>query len=182
MNMISSYRGPPHWLSSKESAYKAGEAGLIPGAGRSPEEEMATYSSILAWEIPWTEEPGRIQSMGSQRVGHDLWLNNNSGYQYQHSEGKGQSISKVGKIQSLSPCFSLSPTILYVSLFPGEAAIQIAEDQSLSVLWLQVRQLLSEDKAENRRPGSLMKDTHLFQETRRGFLRGAHRPHSRSRE
>ena len=52
MNMISSYRGPPHWLSSKESAYKAGEAGLIPGAGRSPEEEMATYSSILAWEIP----------------------------------------------------------------------------------------------------------------------------------
>ena len=35
------------------------------------EKEMATYSSILAWEIPWTEEPGRLQSMGSQRVGHD---------------------------------------------------------------------------------------------------------------
>ena len=35
-------------------------------------EEVATYSSILAWEIPWTEEPGRLQSMGSQRVGHDL--------------------------------------------------------------------------------------------------------------
>ena len=34
-------------------------------------EEMATYSSIRAWEIPWTEEPGRLQSMGSQRVGHD---------------------------------------------------------------------------------------------------------------
>ena len=33
------------------------------------EEEMATHSSILAWEIPWTEEPGRVQSMGSQRVG-----------------------------------------------------------------------------------------------------------------
>ena len=33
---------------------------------------MATCSSILAWEIPWTEEPGRLQSMGSQRVGHDL--------------------------------------------------------------------------------------------------------------
>ena len=32
------------------------------------EEEMATYSNILAWEIPWTEEPGRLQSMGSQRV------------------------------------------------------------------------------------------------------------------
>ena len=36
------------------------------------EEEMATHSCILAWEMPWTEEPGGIQSMGSQRVGHDL--------------------------------------------------------------------------------------------------------------
>ena len=35
------------------------------------EKEMATQSSILAWEIPWTEEPGRLQSMGSQTVGHD---------------------------------------------------------------------------------------------------------------
>ena len=35
------------------------------------ENEMATHSSVLAWEIPWTEEPGRLQSMGSQRVGHD---------------------------------------------------------------------------------------------------------------
>ena len=35
------------------------------------EKEMATHSSILAWEIPWTEEPGRLQSMGSQKVGHD---------------------------------------------------------------------------------------------------------------
>ena len=34
------------------------------------EEEMANHSSILAWRIPWTEEPGRLQSMGSQRVGH----------------------------------------------------------------------------------------------------------------
>ena len=35
------------------------------------EEEMAARSSILAWRIPWTEEPGGLQSMGSQRVGHD---------------------------------------------------------------------------------------------------------------
>ena len=35
------------------------------------EKEMATHSSILAWKIPWTEEPGRLRSMGSQRVGHD---------------------------------------------------------------------------------------------------------------
>ena len=35
------------------------------------EKEMATHSSTLAWRIPWREEPGRLQSMGSQRVGHD---------------------------------------------------------------------------------------------------------------
>ena len=36
------------------------------------EEETVTHSSFLAWEIPWTEEPGRLQSMGSQTAGHDL--------------------------------------------------------------------------------------------------------------
>ena len=35
------------------------------------EKEMATHSSILAWEIPWTEEPSGLQSLGSRRVGHD---------------------------------------------------------------------------------------------------------------
>ena len=35
------------------------------------EKEMATHSSILAWKIPWTEDPGELQSMGSQSVGHD---------------------------------------------------------------------------------------------------------------
>ena len=35
------------------------------------EKEMTTHSSIIAWRIPWTEDPGRLQSMGSQRVGHD---------------------------------------------------------------------------------------------------------------
>ena len=37
-----------------------------------PDKEIATYSSIPAWEIPWTEEPGGLQSLGSQRVGQDL--------------------------------------------------------------------------------------------------------------
>ena len=43
------------------------------------EKEMATHSSILAWRIPWTEEPGGLQSMGSQRVGHD-WVTSLSLY------------------------------------------------------------------------------------------------------
>ena len=43
----------------------AGDAGSIPGQEDPLEKEMATHSSILAWEIPWTEEPGGLQSMGS---------------------------------------------------------------------------------------------------------------------
>ena len=42
-----------------------------PGREDLLEKEMATHSNILAWKIPWTEEPGRLQSMGSQRVRHD---------------------------------------------------------------------------------------------------------------
>ena len=53
------------WLSGKESACQAKDAGLIPGTGRSPEEEMATPSRVLAWRIPWAE-PGGLQSLGSQ--------------------------------------------------------------------------------------------------------------------
>ena len=45
------------------------------------EKEMATRSSILAWEIPRTEETGGLQSMGSQRVGHDLVTKQQQGYQ-----------------------------------------------------------------------------------------------------
>ena len=55
----------------KVSAYNVGDLGSIPGSGRSPEKEMATHSSTLAWKISWTEEPGRLQSMGSQRVRHN---------------------------------------------------------------------------------------------------------------
>ena len=50
----------------KVSAYNAGNPGSIPGSEDPLEKEMATHSSILAWKIPWTEEPGRLQSMGSQ--------------------------------------------------------------------------------------------------------------------
>ena len=47
-----------------DNAGDTGDAGLIPGLGRSPGEEMATHSRILAWEIPWTEEPGGLHSVG----------------------------------------------------------------------------------------------------------------------
>ena len=59
------------WFSGKESVCNAGNVTLIPGLGRYLEEEMATQSAILAWEIPGTEEPGGLQSTGSQKAGHD---------------------------------------------------------------------------------------------------------------
>ena len=56
----------------KASVYNVGDPGSIPGLRRSPEEkEMAIHSRTIAWKIPWTEEPVRLQSMGSQRVRHD---------------------------------------------------------------------------------------------------------------
>ena len=54
-----------------ENAGDIRDVGSIPESGRSPAEGMAAHSSILAWSIPWTEEPGGLQSMGLQRVGHD---------------------------------------------------------------------------------------------------------------
>ena len=60
----------PSGSDSKESACNARNPGLIPGSGRFLKKEMATRSSILAWRIPWTEEPGRLQSVGLQRAGH----------------------------------------------------------------------------------------------------------------
>ena len=57
----------PQWLDGKESACSAEDTGLIPGGEDPLEKEMAIHSSILAWEIPWTEEPGRLQSMVSQQ-------------------------------------------------------------------------------------------------------------------
>ena len=48
-----------------------GDQGSIPKSGKSLKKGMANYFSILAWRIPWTEEPGRLQSMGLQTAGHD---------------------------------------------------------------------------------------------------------------
>ena len=68
---VNCYCGLPWWLSGKEFTCNAGDTGLIPRLGRFPGKKMATNSNIVAWEIPWTEEPGGLQSMGLQRVRHD---------------------------------------------------------------------------------------------------------------
>ncbi|CAI9153075.1 unnamed protein product [Rangifer tarandus platyrhynchus] len=63
--------GFPSSSVSKESSCSAADRGSSLGQEDSLEKEMATHSSILAQRIPWTEEPGGLQSMGWQRVGHD---------------------------------------------------------------------------------------------------------------
>ena len=59
--------GFPGGSDGKESACNAGDPGLILNQEDPLEKGMATHSSILPWRIPWTEEPGRLQSMGSQK-------------------------------------------------------------------------------------------------------------------
>ena len=65
--------GLPWWPSGKESTWilysgAIGSTGLISGLEDPLEKGMATHSSVLAWRIPWTEEPGELQSIGSKRV------------------------------------------------------------------------------------------------------------------
>ena len=61
--------GFPGGSDGKESACSAGDLGSITGLGRSPGEYMATHSSILAWRIPWIEEPGGLQSTDHKELG-----------------------------------------------------------------------------------------------------------------
>ena len=71
------------------------ESGVrFPGGEDPLEEGMATHSSILAWRIPWTQEPGRIRSLGWQRVGHDpgtsarMLVIPTQALEHSHSQGK----------------------------------------------------------------------------------------------
>ena len=66
----STCKGFPGSSVGKESTCNAVNPGSVPGWGRFPGEEMATHSSTLVWKIPWAEEPGGLQSMGLERVGH----------------------------------------------------------------------------------------------------------------
>ena len=79
----------------KNLPVNAEDMGLTLGQEDPLEKEMAIHSSMLAWEIPWIEEPGGLQLMGSQRVGHDLATKQQNNVYY---------ISiKLGKIKK-DPC------------------------------------------------------------------------------
>ena len=68
---LTCYQDFPGGSDGKASVYNVGDLGSIPGLGRSPGEGNGNPLSTIAWKIPGTEEPCRLQSMGSQRVGHD---------------------------------------------------------------------------------------------------------------
>ena len=86
----------------KASACNMGDLGLIPGREDPLEKEMATHSSVPAWRISWTEEPGRLQSTGLQRVGHD-WASEVTGVQNAvQAKFLFQFISNVSKTKEIS--------------------------------------------------------------------------------
>ena len=80
------------------------------GGGHHLEQEIATHSSILAWEIPWTEGPGRLQPMGYQRVGHDLATKQQkNGWKPSSKKSEGRSSEQMAELSAhksqLSPVF-----------------------------------------------------------------------------
>ena len=70
------------------------------GQEDSLEKEMATHSSILAWKIPWMEEPGALQSLGSQRVGHD-WMTSLSLFTFPRAEATRIKQTKIWRRESI---------------------------------------------------------------------------------
>ena len=112
----------------KESACNAEDLGSFPGLGRSRwEKEMTSHSSILAWRISWTEEPGRLQFMESQRVGHD-WATNT--FPLSFSRWGNWSLKTLWKLTSLR---------LYRQRTEGwEVTLHLPHSKYRPHLWLQV--------------------------------------------
>ena len=85
--------GPPGVSDGRESTCSVGDVGSMHGSGRSPGGEHGNPSSILAGRIPWTGEPGGLQSIGLQRVGHD-WATKHAGVQGTEGEMRAGKVSE----------------------------------------------------------------------------------------
>ena len=99
-------------LVSKESACNTGDPGSIPGSGRFPGGGQGNHSNIPAWRIPWTVEPGGLQSTGAQRMGHE-WgnlacmqegLNEETFMKQLQTEGSLELRNKTGDAGSSDTC------------------------------------------------------------------------------
>ena len=100
---------------SKASACNAGGMGSISGLEDPLEEERRTHSSILAWEIPWTEKPGGLQSMESQTVGHD-WAHVHNNYRWATREAP-RLVILILKILDFFSYFLLVSFLFYLTIF-----------------------------------------------------------------
>ena len=98
--------GFPGSSDGKEPACNAGDVGSMPRLKDPLEEGMATYSRILAGRIPWTEESGGLQSMGSQRVGHD-WVTEHTHTHTHMPVLEAQSVLSKGTYPSFLQSISL---------------------------------------------------------------------------
>ena len=106
--LLSTILGLPlmtQWLGIHLNAGVTGNAGLIPELRRSSEEEMATHSRIIARVIPWTEKPGGLQSLGSQRVRQDCMTEHTCTAvpPARSSHGNSEKQRKVQCIRNLHP-------------------------------------------------------------------------------
>ena len=90
----------------KNPPANVGDVGSIPGSGRSPGEGNGNPLAILAWEIPRREKPGGLQSMGLQRVGHDLATKQQAEAVEAHSPGWGLGFLTQGPQATQSTCHS----------------------------------------------------------------------------
>ena len=104
---------------------------------------MATHSSTLAWKIPWTEEPARLQSMGSQRVGHD-WATSLSLHSHPYmTTGKTIALTRwtfVGKV--MSPLFNILSRLV-IAFLPRSKCLLILWLQSPSAVILEPQKIKS---------------------------------------
>ena len=108
--------GLPWWLSGKESACQCRRQVGSLGHKDSLEKEMATHSSILAWETWWTEKPGMPQSVGLQRVRHDLVTKQH----YYHVLGRGDGFSPTtAPLPRLKVCVLWMPVFRPSILYPS---------------------------------------------------------------
>ena len=100
-------------LVAKNSPANEGDAGLIPGLEDPLEEEVAPHSSILAWKIPWAEEPGGLQSMGSKESDMTEWDTHTHTHTHTHTPppGKGYEFSKPRYTQFLVIKLSFLPIV-----------------------------------------------------------------------
>ena len=118
----------PRWHSGKNTPANVGDEGLISLWEDPLETKMVTHSSILAWTIPWTEEPGGLQSLGSQRVRHN-WATK----QQQHSHSGQRGNTAASTRSGLPSCVTLERSLrLSGSLPPGSKDAAVATSQRCS--------------------------------------------------